>query len=107
MLYFANDIIIKFPTRTFYKIIGESDYQSTNEMMKKIYRNIATLQTSLEGNHHRLIRQLMKPTLYTPFSATVLTKLTDQSVNPTTPQKATPAMLQNIRFDQKQKRKIF
>jgi hypothetical protein len=48
----SDNIVAKIPTKTISTISGEPDYASISSMVQLMYRNAASLPTTLGGGQH-------------------------------------------------------
>eukprot|EP00957_Ditylum_brightwellii_P144998 11043282-Ditylum_brightwellii.AAC.1 len=60
--YTPDEIKVKFPHPTLQRVEGESDYASINAIMQQLYKNAATILSSLGGGAHGHIGLVMEPT---------------------------------------------
>eukprot|EP00957_Ditylum_brightwellii_P156780 11932736-Ditylum_brightwellii.AAC.1 len=68
--YTPDKIKAKFPHPTLQRIEGEPDYAEINTLMQQLYKNAATIPSSLGGGAHGHIGLVMEPILYSSLSAT-------------------------------------
>eukprot|EP00957_Ditylum_brightwellii_P193677 14748694-Ditylum_brightwellii.AAC.1 len=68
--YTPDKIKAKFPHPSLQRAEGEPDYAAINTSMQQLYKNAATISSSLGGGVHGHIRLVMEPTLYSSLSAT-------------------------------------
>eukprot|EP00957_Ditylum_brightwellii_P134228 10233304-Ditylum_brightwellii.AAC.1 len=52
------------------QVEGEPDYAAINAIIQQLYKNTATIPSSLGGGAHGYIGLVMEPTLYSSLSAT-------------------------------------
>ena len=66
----VDDIITKFPMKTFPIISGKPDYASINTMLQFLYSNAASLPTTLGGGQHGHIGLIMTHLIYATLAPT-------------------------------------
>eukprot|EP00957_Ditylum_brightwellii_P066717 5062769-Ditylum_brightwellii.AAC.1 len=59
----------KFPHPTLQRVEGELDYAAIDTLMQQLYKNAATILSSLDKGVHGHIGLVMEPTLYSSLSA--------------------------------------
>ena len=64
----ADQIVAKFPYKSFHVIKCEPDYQSIHDIWNLLYVNPPTLTTKLGGGNHGHIGIVMQYTLYVKIS---------------------------------------
>ena len=67
--YTPDKIKAKFPHPTLQRVEGEPDYAAINTIMQQLYKNTATISSSLGGGAHGHIGLVVEPTLYSSLSA--------------------------------------
>eukprot|EP00957_Ditylum_brightwellii_P112631 8585723-Ditylum_brightwellii.AAC.1 len=65
-----DEIKAKFPHPTLQQVEREPDYAAINTIMQQLYKNAATIPSSLGGGVHGHIRLVMEPMLYSSLFAT-------------------------------------
>eukprot|EP00957_Ditylum_brightwellii_P119905 9150218-Ditylum_brightwellii.AAC.1 len=68
--YTPDKIKAKFPHPTLQRVEGELDYAAINTLMQQLYKNAATLPSSLGGGAHGHISLVVENTLYSSLSVT-------------------------------------
>eukprot|EP00957_Ditylum_brightwellii_P122598 9349410-Ditylum_brightwellii.AAC.1 len=60
--YTPDEMKAKFPHPSLQRVKGEPDYAPINAIMQQLYKNAATIQSSLGGGAHGHIGLVMEPT---------------------------------------------
>ena len=63
-IYTVDKILVKLPAKTLPLLHGEPTYEAINDMMQRMYGNVATINTPLGGSSHWYLELIMKETLY-------------------------------------------
>ena len=103
----VESIIAKFPIKTLSVITGEPDYEIINTMIKDLYSNAASLQTTLGGGKHGHIGLVMSPVLYATISEVPYIDPEDPGPDPTFAANAAAQTKENRRAEHKEHRRIF
>eukprot|EP00957_Ditylum_brightwellii_P177348 13508899-Ditylum_brightwellii.AAC.1 len=62
MCYTSDKIKAKFPHPMLQRVEGKPDYAAINTLMQQLYKNAATIPSSLSGEAHGHIGLVMEPT---------------------------------------------
>eukprot|EP00957_Ditylum_brightwellii_P184045 14019224-Ditylum_brightwellii.AAC.1 len=73
--YTPDKIKAKFPYPMLQQVEGEPDYAAINAIMQQLYKNAATIPSSLGGGAHGHIDLVMELMLYSSLSATAYNAL--------------------------------